>query len=76
MKITGNVGRVSLIAAALLSATGLSGCASWLGWGGEQEIDHQKIHLIDTWAQRSGVTVIWVNQPRRTKPVATGSTPL
>ena len=69
-----NVRSATALAAALFSAVGATGCANMLG-GSEQVVDEQKIDLIDKWARRNGVTVIWVNQPRRNKPEAV-STPI
>lgn len=63
-----NPSRFSRLAvrAALLLVASLTGCAS--SGSREQVVDTQKIDLVEHWAQRSGVTVIWVNQPRRAKP--------
>jgi hypothetical protein len=51
-----------------LSSLTLIGCSSLSGWGPPQGVDEQKIALVDAWAARNNVTVIWVNQPRRAKP--------
>ena len=69
-----NVVRAAVLAAVLFAAVGLTGCASLFG-GNEQVVDEQKIDLIDKWARRNGVTVIWVNQPRRNQPEATPTLP-
>jgi len=69
-----NVARAVVRGAVLFAAVGLTGCANMFG-ANEQVVDEQKIYLIDKWAQRNGVTVIWVNQPRRNKPEAV-STPI
>jgi len=69
-----NVARAVVRGAVLVAAVGLTGCANMFG-ANEQVVDEQKIYLIDKWAQRNGVTVIWVNQPRRNKPEAV-STPI
>ncbi len=62
------VGRVAVVFASLAAVAGLSGCASVPGWSTPQVVDDQKIALVDAWAARNNVTVIWVNQPKRNKP--------
>ena len=59
----------SLLILSMSTATlTLTGCAGLSGWGPPQGVDEQKIALVDAWAARNNVTVIWVNQPRRNKP--------
>ena len=53
---------------AVVGMGALSGCANLPGWSVPQAVDEQKIALVDSWAARNNVTVIWVNQPRRSKP--------
>ena len=65
-----NVARAAMCGVALASTAGLTGCANMYG-ASEQVVDDQKIYLIDKWAMRNGVTVIWLNPPRRNKPEAT-----
>ena len=45
----------------------LSGCAG-LGLAPDrvQVVDYKKMQVIDDHARRSGLTVIWLNQPTRT----------
>jgi hypothetical protein len=37
------------------------------------EVDHQKVYLVEQWARRNNVTVIWMSTPTRSVPVASGS---
>jgi hypothetical protein len=62
--------KTATIGAALAAIVGLSGCSSLPGWSAPQVVDDQKIALVDAWAARNNVTVIWVNQPKRAKPEA------
>ncbi len=57
-----------LLASTLLATLTLTGCSTLPGWTTQQAVDEQKIALVDAWAARNNVTVIWVNQPRRNKP--------
>lgn len=60
----------------LLAATAPCGCASLSGPPTtEAVVDHQKVELIDRWARRSGVTVIWLNKPLRYVPIAPAAAP-
>ena len=54
----------TLVVAVLLALLG--GCASMSKQAATyDEIDYQKINLVNHWAARNNVQVVWVNYPRR-----------
>lgn len=57
----------------VVGATLLSGCA---GWGGSSApayaVDQQRVGAIEAAAKRTGVQVIWLNQPTRKTATAGG----
>jgi hypothetical protein len=53
---------------ALLSAASalvVAGCASAPIQVANDDIDHQKIDLVNQWASHNNVAVLWVNYPRQ-----------
>ena len=58
--------------APLLLAAGLSlagGCAttnSAVAPGAQNGVDYQKVYLVEQWARRNNVAVVWINYPRKT----------
>lgn len=56
-------------AALALASFSLIGCASFTN-APPQETDWQKVNLVDRYHQSRGNTVIWVNHPQRSVPVA------
>lgn len=58
---------LSLSLAALL----FTGCASLSPSADTRtDVDHEKVYLVEKWARRNGVSVIWITTPMRTVPVA------
>ena len=46
----------------------LAGCASSpqrTDLVAQNDIDHQKIYLVEQWAKRNGASVFWVNYPQK-----------
>ena len=54
------------VAAAVLL---LAGCATVKesSSGYRDDTDYEKVYLVDKWARRNGVEVIWVNYPVKTR---------
>jgi hypothetical protein len=54
------------VAAAVLL---LAGCATVrnASSGYREDTDFEKVYLVERWARRNGVDVIWVNYPTRTR---------
>lgn len=58
---------LSLSFAALL----FTGCASLSPSADTRtDVDHEKMYLVEKWARRNGVSVIWITTPMRSVPVA------
>ena len=55
-----------LVAAAVLL---LAGCATIkdTSSGYRDDTDYEKVYLVEKWARRSGVDVIWVNYPTKAR---------
>lgn len=55
---------------AIFACAWLAGCASFSGPSATVDVvDSQKIQLVEQWARRSSVQVIWMNVPTRSVPV-------
>ncbi len=73
-----NQKRLKILAcgAMLLSAVATTGCSTLsTPWFGNQQVDQQKIDIVNAWAQSHNVTVIWVNEPMRSQPVQAPTSP-
>ena len=61
--------RVLALVAATLTAGLLGGCANMPSFGIAADrmevVDYQKIHLIEDYAKRTGMTVVWLRTPTR-----------
>jgi hypothetical protein len=63
-----SIGLKHLTLMAVLGASALvSGCASVAGARDEQVVDDVKMQLVNDWARRNNASVIWVNEPKRTR---------